>query len=55
MKAVGEWERGIEIRGKKEGRIKEHKERLHLQPGISKLTTVNTLVRDYYQESEKTQ
>lgn len=40
MKPVGESEKGRGKRGK-EGRIKEHKERLHLQPGI-------------YQKSEKT-
>lgn len=41
---MGESERGIEIRGKKEGELRNR--RVHLQPRISKLTTINILIRE---------
>ena len=44
IKAVGESKRGIEIRGKKEGELRNR--RVHLQPRISKLTTINILIRE---------
>lgn len=52
IKAVGESKRGIEIRGKNTGELRNR--RVHLQPRISKLTIVNISIRDYYQESKKT-